>query len=55
MTIAEKFQAAIIEKLKTILEGQEDQIQKAGELIANTVKNNGVVQSFGSGHSYGML
>lgn len=53
MTIAEKFQAAIIEKLKTILEGQEDQIQKAGELIANTVKNNGVVQSFGSGHSYG--
>lgn len=53
MIIAEKFQDAIIEKLRTILVGQEEQIHKAGKLIAETVKNNGIIQSFGSGHSYG--
>lgn len=51
-SIAEKFQKHIVEMLETISEGQQQQIKAAAELVAETIKNNGIIQSFGSGHSY---
>lgn len=53
MMISKKFQKEIVEKLDKVLEGQEDKIHLAGKIIANTIKNQGIIQSFGSGHSYG--
>lgn len=53
MMISKKFQKEIVEKLDKILDSQEDKIHLAGKIIANTIKNQGIIQSFGSGHSYG--
>lgn len=50
---AKKFNEEIIKRLTTITEGQEENIQKAGEIVAETIEKGGIVQSFGSGHSYG--
>lgn len=50
---AKKFNEAILDRLTSITKGQEEQIKKAGELIANTIEKGGIIQSFGSGHSYG--
>lgn len=40
----------LLEKLKV---EQEENIMKAAEIIANSVMNGGIIQTFGSGHSYG--
>lgn len=48
-----KFVNSIIEKMTEVTVGQEESIRKAGEIIANSIKNKGIIQSFGSGHSYG--
>lgn len=53
MELGKRFQKEIVEKLNSIDANQEEAIEKAGHLIAETIKNGGVVQSFGSGHSYG--
>lgn len=39
----------LIEDLK---ETQADSIKKAGEIIAESIMNGGILQAFGSGHSY---
>lgn len=50
---AKRFQKAIIERLTTITDAQEDAIYKAAQLVADTIEKGGIIQSFGSGHSYG--
>lgn len=50
---AKKFQATILDRLASIVDGQEEAIYKAAEIVAQTIENKGIVQSFGSGHSYG--
>ncbi|MDU5111033.1 MAG: SIS domain-containing protein [Clostridium sp.] len=40
----------LLEKLKI---DQNENIMKAAEIIANSVMNGGIIQTFGSGHSYG--
>ena len=51
--IGKQFNDAIINCLEHIADGQEEAIAKAAEIIADTIENGGIVQSFGSGHSYG--
>lgn len=51
--IGKRFNEKIVELLTNIVEGQEENIHKAAEIIADTIQNGGIVQSFGSGHSYG--
>lgn len=51
--IGKKFNQEIIERLTTILDGQEENVQKAAKIIADTIEKGGIIQSFGSGHSYG--
>lgn len=53
MMIAKKFHQTMLDKLSEIMEGQEESLQHAGQIIAHTIKQGGIVQSFGSGHSYG--
>lgn len=50
---ARKFSNCIVQKMMEVTIGQEENIRKAGEIIANSIKNGGIIQSFGSGHSYG--
>lgn len=52
-TIAERFNKEIVKKLSDITKGQEKQLHKAGEIFAETIEKGGIIQSFGSGHSYG--
>lgn len=42
----------IVDMLTKTEEDQSENIKKASELIANSIMNGGIVQSFGSGHSY---
>ncbi|MCR4432122.1 MAG: SIS domain-containing protein [Tepidanaerobacteraceae bacterium] len=43
----------VIEKLiKELKETQQDNIKKAGEIIAESIMNGGILHAFGSGHSY---
>ncbi|MEG0961035.1 MAG: SIS domain-containing protein [Erysipelotrichaceae bacterium] len=51
--IGDKFSEEIIKKLTTIADGQEEALHQAAIIIADTVEKGGIVQSFGSGHSYG--
>jgi len=47
-----KFLDIIQDMFRDILETQDENIKKAGEIIAKTVMNDGIVQAFGSAHSY---
>lgn len=51
--IGKKFNEEILKRLTTICDGQEENIHKAAEIIADTIEKGGIIQSFGSGHSYG--
>jgi len=46
------FFSVIENMIEDIKKTQGDNIKKAGEIIADTVMNGGIVQAFGSGHSY---
>lgn len=50
---AKKFQKEILDRLTGIVDGQEDNIYKAAEIVAKTIEDGGIIQSLGSGHSYG--
>jgi len=41
-----------IKNLVPLLEKEEEQMKKAGSLIASSIMNGGIIQTFGSGHSY---
>lgn len=53
MTIAQKFQDAILHQLASVTKNQEEQLHQAGQIMADTIEKGGIIQSFGSGHSYG--
>jgi uncharacterized phosphosugar-binding protein len=42
----------VIKNLIPLLEREEENMKKAGHIIAETIMNGGIVQTFGSGHSY---
>lgn len=48
----EKYFSVIERLLGELKESQGDNIKKAGQIIANSIMNGGIVQTFGSGHSY---
>lgn len=50
---AKRFQDEIIQRLNNVCEGQEDTILEAAKIVAETIEKGGIVQSYGSGHSYG--
>lgn len=52
-TMTNRYFKVIDELLKNLKENQKDNIMKAAELIAESVIKGGIVQTFGSGHSYG--
>jgi len=51
--MTDRYFKVIEELLKTIKENQRENIMKAAEVIAESVMKGGIVQTFGSGHSYG--
>ncbi|MGC8979612.1 SIS domain-containing protein, partial [Caldisericum sp.] len=42
----------VIKNLIPLLEAEQENIEKAGHIIAETIMKGGIVQTFGSGHSY---
>ncbi len=48
----EVFVEKINEVVADVLASNNESIKKAGELIANSIMNGGILQAFGSGHSY---
>lgn len=48
----ERFFNIIEDLMKEIRETQDSNIKKAGEIIVDSVMKGGIVQSFGSGHSF---
>jgi uncharacterized phosphosugar-binding protein len=42
----------VVESLIPILKGEEEHMKKAGHLIAQSIMEGGIIQTFGSGHSY---
>ncbi|MBU5436846.1 SIS domain-containing protein [Tissierella sp. MSJ-40] len=42
----------IEEMIRDVKETQENSIKKAGEIIADSIMAGGIIQAFGSGHSY---
>lgn len=49
---AERFFNKIFEVLRKVIKTQRDNIQKAAEIITETVANDGMVYVFGTGHSH---
>lgn len=47
-----EFFTVVEDLLKTIEETQMGNVDKAAELIANSIMNGGILQAFGSGHSH---
>ena len=47
----EKYYSAILEILERIMREEQKNIEKAAELLKETVKNNGIVHVIGAGHS----
>ncbi|MGC9125688.1 MAG: SIS domain-containing protein [Caldisericaceae bacterium] len=43
----------VIKGFLPLLEQEQENMEKAGQIIADTIMNGGIVQTFGSGHSYG--
>lgn len=50
--IAEKFKQEILTRLDNVCDGQEENIEKAAEIVANCVERGGIIHAFGSGHSF---
>lgn len=48
----ELFFDAIEEMIQDVRNTQGDNIKKAAEIIADSIMNGGIIQAFGSGHSY---
>lgn len=48
----ELFFDTIEEIIKDVRKTQGENIKKAAEIIANSIMNDGIIQAFGSGHSY---
>jgi len=48
-----RFLAHIANLINELDEHQQDNIDKASNLMADCLMNNGIIQAFGSGHSYG--
>lgn len=46
------FIETVIEQLKEIDRTQNENLEAASKMIANSFKNGGIMQAFGSGHSY---
>lgn len=42
----------VIKSLIPVLETEEENMKKAGHLMAQSIMNGGIIQAFGSGHSY---
>ena len=49
---AKQYMNAVLEKLGVILEGQENVIEQAVEVVQKTVQAGGLVYLFGTGHSH---
>ena len=47
------FVDGLTDLLVTLKDTQAENIEKAAEIVADTIQNDGVVHVFGSGHSYG--
>jgi len=50
--IVEKYTHEVIAALSSILETEEDGINKAGGIMADTLQQNGMIYAFGCGHSH---
>ena len=50
--ITEKYYSEITKVLETVQKSQKDNILKAAEAIAETIKNDGIIYMFGCGHSH---
>ena len=50
---SEVFLNGLVDLLAELKDSQTENIEKAAEIVADTVQNDGVVHVFGSGHSYG--
>jgi len=42
----------VIKDLIPLLEREEEHMKQAGHLMAQSIMNGGIIQAFGSGHSY---
>lgn len=52
MNAAEKYASAVFGLLKQIADTQQEAIQKAAEILAKVVVGDGIVYTFGTGHSH---
>jgi len=48
-----RYMEQIVDLVKKLDDKQDENISKAADLIVETFENDGIVQAFGSGHSYG--
>lgn len=49
--LAEKYLNEICKELREAMESQREKIQKASEIIAESIMNDGVLHVFGTGHT----
>ncbi|MBQ4253523.1 MAG: sugar isomerase domain-containing protein [Erysipelotrichaceae bacterium] len=54
MINTEIFRAEVVKLINNLYDTQKGNIEAAAQLIAETIKNDGVVHIYGSGHSVGM-
>ncbi|MDZ7542882.1 SIS domain-containing protein, partial [Clostridium perfringens] len=50
--MSNKYFEVISEMLINLEQSQSENIVKAGEVVASCIMNGGILQAFGSGHSY---
>ncbi|MGL4453200.1 MAG: SIS domain-containing protein [Sarcina sp.] len=50
--ISSKYYNLITEKLEQVMSYEKENILKAAKFVAQAIENGGILQSFGSGHSY---
>ena len=54
MVVAKTYKDEIIKLIDELYESQNDNIEAAAKMMADAIKNDGVIHVFGSGHSVGL-
>lgn len=52
MTFAQEYYQIVTENLETIFNEESAKIQKVGKVLAEVIKNDGLIYAFGCGHSH---
>ena len=52
LKLYERYAVTVVDLLRQVVAIEDENIRRAGELVAQSVMSGGILQAFGSGHSY---